>query len=204
MAYAATPAAPRSRPSTVTAALWLLYLYVALAVVGAGIWAANFSAFRDAFTNAFRNSDAADAASAIAVVTVVIGAGIPLLFGIVLLVFGMLAGKGRNWARIVTWVVGGIGVCCSGASLIQNAVGSSMNFRSNNGANMPTQEEIQRAVEQSVPSWFGPTLAVIGIVGLLALLASLILFALPASNAFYRKPAEPAWEPPLPPPPAAA
>jgi hypothetical protein len=202
MAYAAPPpAAPTSRPGTVAAAVWMIYLYVALAVIGAGIWLANLGAFQDAYTSAFRNTDAADAAPAIAVVTVAVAAGLPLLFAIVLLIFGIIAGRGRNWARIVVWIVGGLGACCGGTSLISNAVGGSMNVRNTGGgANMPSQQEIQRAIEQNLPDWFMPALTTVGILGLLALLAALILFALPASHPYFRKPAAPVWEPPLPPP----
>ena len=205
MAYAATPAAPTSRPSTVSAAIWLLYLYAVLQVAAAVVWLSSLGGWQDAYTQAFRNSDAADAAKTIATVTVVVAAVISLFFGVVFVVLGLLDSKGKNWARIVTWVLGGVGVCCGGYGLISAAAGGSMNFSSGgSGSNMPTSAEIQSAMEQHLPSYFTPALTGLGILGLLALLGAVILLALPASNAFFRKrPVEPAWEPPPPFPPAA-
>jgi hypothetical protein len=199
MAYGATPTAPRSRPGTVNTAVMLLYAYGALTLVGAVLWLANLGAFKDAYTTAYKNSDVADQAGTIATVTVAIGAAIPLLFGIAIVIFAIPTSKGRNWARIVTWVLGGIGICCGGSSLISSAVGASFNMGGSSGTNMPSQQEVQRAVDAALPSWFTPSLAVVGILGLLALIGAVILLALPASNEFFRKQPEPTWEPPAPP-----
>jgi hypothetical protein len=199
MAYGATPTAPTSRPSTVNTAVMLLYLYGALTLVGAGLWFANLGAFKDAYTTAFKNTDIADQAGTVATVTVAIAAGIPLLFGIAIVIFAIPTSKGKNWARIVSWVLGGIGICCGGSSLISSATGASFNM-SGSGTNAPSQQDIQRAIDAAVPSWFTPALGAISILGLLALIAAVILLALPASNEFFRKqPPEPTWEPPAPP-----
>jgi hypothetical protein len=196
MAYAVSPTAPRSRPSTVSAAVWLLYLYVALQVIAAILALANMGNFKDAYTEVFKNTDAADQGPTIATASVAIGVVLALLFGVAILVFAIFTGRGRNWARIVVWVVGGLAVCCGGLGMLSQVAGRSMNF-GGAGSNAPSQADIQRSLEAHLPGWYFPTATTAGIIGLLAVLAAVVLLALPASNEYFRKRPEPVWEPPL-------
>ncbi len=61
----------------------------------------------------------------------------------------------------------------------------------------PSSEEIQRRLEEALPSWLTPVSILLGVLSLIALITALILLALPKANQFFRKPTA-AWEPPTP------
>jgi hypothetical protein len=128
--------------------------------------------------------------------TSVIVSVVGLLFAIAFVVLAIFNNRGKNASRIVTWVLGGISLCCSGVSLAGSAFSSSMNFDSGD-SDVPDASEIQRRLEDALPGWYMPVTITIAVISLLALLVALILLALPPSNAFFRKPA-PVWEPPVP------
>jgi hypothetical protein len=198
MAYASPPAAPRTRPATVTAACYLLYLYAALQVLGVLVLLSIFSDYRKAFEDAYRGTSVENQADTIATVGLVSTVAVALIFGTGLVVLAIIDGKGRNVARIITWVVGGLALCCAGFGLIGNAAGSSMNFGNNRGG--PSATDISTAFKQDLPSWFTPVTTASAALELIALLLAVVLLALPASNQFFRKqPPAQVWEPPLPP-----
>jgi hypothetical protein len=200
MAYAATPAAPKTRPSTVSIAVWLLYLYAALQVVGVIVAVATLGRMQEAFKLAFKETPNADQAGTIGAVIAVFYAIFGILFAAGFVVLAILDGKGKNPARIITWVLGGIAVCCGGYGLISTAAGASMNFGNSGGSNGPTATEMQRILKDTLPSWYYPTLTALGIIELLAIIVAVVLLAMPASNQFFRKQPEPTWQPPMPPP----
>lgn len=68
---------------------------------------------------------------------------------------------------------------------------------SGGAANAPDQAEIQRMLEDRLPSWYTPVSTTISVLAMIALLVALILLALPPSNEFFRK-SQTAWEPPVP------
>jgi hypothetical protein len=192
------PAAPaaRVRPSSVTISSNLLFLVAALQVVGLIVALSVFGKMSDIYKEAFRGTEVESQASTIATVTVIATAGIGLIVAIGLVVLALLNNRGKNPSRIVTWVLGGIYVCCSGIGLAGSAAGNAMNMGGGN-ANGPSQEEIQRLLDEQLPSWYTPASTTISVVVLIALLVALILLALPASNEFFRTP-QVAWEPPVP------
>jgi hypothetical protein len=98
-------------------------------------------------------------------------------------------------ARIITWVVLGISLCCNGLGLLGAAAGGMLSApESSSGID---QQELQRRIEDAVPGWYNPvTYSLLGL-SILASLAGVILLALPAANAYFRK-VEQIWEPPLP------
>ena len=191
-----TPA--RQRPSTVTISSYLLFLFLACQVINFILTLSTIGKTRDVFRDAYAGSSA-DGADQVAnfVFAFALGGGIlVLLLAVVLAVLAILNNQGRNGARITTWIIGGIMVCCVGAGLISGA-GGGFNTGGNTGGDMPSPEEVQRRLDEALPSWITPVSLVLGVISLLALLAALILLALPKSNEFFRKPAA-AWEPPTP------
>jgi hypothetical protein len=202
MTYAAAPAAtPKPRPGTVTLAIWLMYLYVLLQVIGIAVVLASLSNLQDAYRTAFKDSTTTtpEAAATIATVSVVVAVVLGLLIAAGLVVLAIFNGKGKNPARIVTWVLCGIAICCGGINLISSVAGSSMNF-GGGGNGAPSQSEIANAVKNAMPSWYLPTVTAVGLIGLAVVIAVVVLLALPASNDFFRKQQEPVWEPPVQPP----
>ncbi|MFI5926695.1 hypothetical protein ACIA3K_12000 [Micromonospora sp. NPDC051543] len=191
-----TPA--RQRPSTVTISSYLLYLFLACQVISLIITLSTIGKTRDVLRDAYAGSTA-DGADQVANFFYAFGLGsalIVLLLAVVLGVLAMFNNQGKNGARITTWIVGGIMVCCTGGSLLSGAAGG-FNTGGNTGGDMPSAEEIRRRLDEALPGWVTPVSLLLGVISLLALLAALILLALPKSNEFFRKPAA-AWEPPTP------
>jgi hypothetical protein len=192
-----TPA--RARPGSVTISSYLLILVAAIQVINLILTLATLGDTRRVLEDAYRDSsvNGMDAIADLATVMAV-GAGlITLLLAVGLVVLAVLNNRGKNGARITTWVIGGILLCCSGGSLVSGAAGSFSGPVGGSSADMPSQEEIARRLEEALPSWYTPVSTLVNLVAVLALIAALVLLALPASNQFFRKP-QPAWEPPVP------
>ncbi|WP_435206062.1 hypothetical protein [Micromonospora sp. bgisy143] len=191
-----TPA--RQRPSTVTISSYLLYLFLACQVISLIITLSTIGKTRDVLRDAYAGSSA-DGADQVANFFYAFGLGsaiLVLLLAVVLGVLAMFNNQGKNGARITTWIVGGIMVCCTGGSLLSGAAGG-FNTGGNTGDGMPSAEEIRRRLDEALPGWVTPVSLLLGVISLLALLAALVLLALPKSNEFFRKPAA-GWEPPTP------
>lgn len=189
------PAPPaRIRPATVTAATWLLLLVAAIYIITAILAFTQASTYMDVYREAYQGTELEDSGEFTGMATAVGGAVFNLLFGIAFVVLALLNHRGKNPARIVTWVVGGISLCCAGLGLALSGAMDSMQFDGQGG---PDPAEVQRMVEEAVPDWYFPLTLGALVVSILALLAVLILLALPPSNAFFRK-QPPPFEPPPP------
>jgi hypothetical protein len=187
------PVAPAARPTTVTAAVYLLYLGAAIALLSAVMSLALMSDFRTAMREAYEGT-AVEGQEGAAMVGVIGAAAVSLIIGAVLIMLAVFNGRGKNWARITTWVVGGIYLCCVGIGLAFQGLASGM---SSNNSQGPSQEQINEAMERNLPGWYLSLSTPLTVISLLAVLATIILLALPASNAFFRKrPEEPVWQPP--------
>lgn len=195
-----TPAAP-ARPGTVSLATTLLYLLGLLSLVSVGL-AVYTASFYDADTVAqiYRDagapSDVAEAAGASAQIgAYAFGAGLQLLIGVVYLILAVFVGKGKQWARITTWVWAGLfGICCGIGALAGTAFSGALTGLGG-GAGGIDQAKVTEEMEQLLPSWLTPVSMVLGIISLLAAIAVVVLLALPPSHPFFRKP-EPQWTPP--------
>ncbi|RAO54261.1 Non-specific serine/threonine protein kinase [Micromonospora saelicesensis] len=190
-----TPA--RQRPSIVSISSYLLFLFLALQVISLIITLSTFGKTRDALRAAYAdsNTDGDQVADVFAVVGIG-GSIVLLLLAVVLGVLALFNNQGRNGARITTWIVGGIMVCCVGGGLLSNAAGG-FNTGGGNTSDGPSPEEIQRRLEEALPSWVTPVSLLLGVLSLIALIAALVLLALPKANPFFRKQTA-AWEPPTP------
>jgi hypothetical protein len=177
----------------VTVAVNLLYVVAALQVINALLGFATIGAVTEAIEEAYADTSLGESASSIAVIGFVGGAIINLLLAAGFAVLGIFNGRGKNASRIVTWVVGGISLCCVGAGLGGNALSSTMNTGSTDGG--PSQAEVQERLDAAMPSWYTPVTTVTAVLVLLAVLAVIILLALPASNDFFRKAPAQAFDP---------
>ncbi|MEU8253209.1 hypothetical protein AB0C06_02930 [Micromonospora inaquosa] len=191
-----TPA--RQRPSIVSISSYLLYLFLALQVISLIITLSTFGKTQDALREAYADStvEGADQVAEVFAVIGIAGSVLLLLLAVVLGVLALFNNQGRNGARITTWIVGGIMVCCVGSGLLGNAA-SGLTTGGGTGGDGPSPEEIQRRLEEALPSWLTPVSILLGVLSLIALITALILLALPKANEFFRKPTA-AWEPPTP------
>ncbi|MGI5212441.1 hypothetical protein [Plantactinospora sp. CA-290183] len=197
MSVPANPAAPaaRQRPGSVTVSSYLLYL-VAILLVVIGIAAlATIGVTSEVLREAYAGTEV-EGAETFAVGVIVVSAVVQFLFAAGFVVLALLNNRGNNVTRIITWVLAGLALCCTGLGLAGNAF-SGMGTGAGSGANLPDPQDIQRRLTDEMPSWVEPVSNVCSVLALLALLAAIILLALPASNEFFRKP-QPGWEPPVP------
>ncbi|GAA0808685.1 hypothetical protein [Spirilliplanes yamanashiensis] len=187
----------RVRPSTVTVSSYLLYLTAALILIVGIVSLATVGTTTEVYRDVYRGTEA-EGTEGLLVAGSVVGVVLNLLVAAGLVVLALLNNRGKNAARIVTWVVGGLTVCCSGVGLVGQAATSAITLPTQPG--MPDAAEVQRRLEDALPGWVTPVSLVLGILQLLALVVALVLLALPASNAFFRKPAAAAggWEPGMP------
>lgn len=191
VSYTVPPAAadPRQRPGTVTAASYLLYVVSAVQVLSALVALGTLSAQRRAVEKAYADyPDLKDTVSNVTVGAVIGGAVIGLLLAAGFVTLGVLNGRGKNVARIITWVIGGLAVCCLGGGLALGASGASNFGGGGNTTNAPDPQDVQNAVNAELPSWSSGVTTLLGVIGLVAVLAAIILLLLPSSNAFFRKP----------------
>jgi hypothetical protein len=160
-------------------------------VINALIVFSTTGAMRDAAEVAYAGTGA-EGAEGFVVGFLVAGGVIGLIIGVGFAVLSFFNSKGKNPSRIVTWVIGGLSLCCLGAGLGSNALFSGMDTGTTTG---PSQDEVARRMEEATPSWYTPTTTALTVIGLLAILGAVILLALPASNDFFRKPVAGGWDP---------
>ncbi|WP_213012928.1 hypothetical protein [Paractinoplanes toevensis] len=198
-----------------SAATYLLYAVAALEIINAILTFATLGPVTDAISDVYADTTLSDSADTIITAFYAGGAVVNLLLGALFAVLGAFDSRGKNWARILTWVFGGIALCCVGAGLGSSSISGSLETSADT-AGGPTPEEVQRRLDEALPSWFTPVGTTITVIVLIALLAVIILLALPKSNEFFRKqPAADQWgqpgqayppypgQPPAYPPPAA-
>lgn len=193
--YPVAPANGAARPTTVTVSSYLLMLVAALSVIGAIITLTSIGTLSQAWREVYQGNPELAQASSFAVGAVGVGAAVSLLWAAVLVILAILNNRGRNASRIVTWVLGGLSLCCSGFSLLGNALNNAAAMQGTSGAEA---EQLQRRLDELTPAWHQPVGLITNTLTLIAMLAALILLALPASNAFFRKPAAAGWMPPGP------
>jgi hypothetical protein len=107
--YGGAPRTPLAPPREVMWASYLMFAQVALAVINAILNLADSEGFKDAIREAQPNltPDEVDSAYTVGVVfTVVIG----IIFAVLYLLLALQVRKGKNWARIVTFVLASLGL----------------------------------------------------------------------------------------------
>jgi hypothetical protein len=193
------PPAPGAnpRPGTVTVSSLLIYVSAVALLISAAVSVYTFAAMpsgylEDAYRDAGLDRTLAESTAVITQASIYVVAVLYALLAVFFVVLGLLVNKGKQWARITTWVLGGIGLCCIGFGLMFQSVGGGFNTGTANGIDQDLLNERMLAAQ---PSWATTVGTGLSVVLLLSMLAAIILLALPPSNAFFRKPA-PVWTPP--------
>jgi len=189
-----------SRPGTVSLASGLLYLLalISLVTIGLSVYSASLTppaTLQQIFEDAGASSAEAETFAVATTAGIYINAALVLIIGVLYVILGVFVGKGKQWARITSWVIAGIAaLCCYGGNLIGTAASGMLSGMggAQGGVN---QEEATKAMEALVPDWLGTLVLATNVVGLVAALAVIVLLLLPPSNPFFRKP-EPQWTPP--------
>ncbi|BCJ65352.1 DUF2076 domain-containing protein [Polymorphospora rubra] len=184
-----------TRPSTVTISGYLLYAVAAILAITGLLSLVTIGPISDVYSESYAGTEL-EGTESFVVVGVIATLVVNILLAIGLAVLAVLNLKGKNVARIITWVVGGLGVCCLGFGLIGSSATSS--FGAPTTGDLPDPAEIQERTMEALPGWYNPVSLTLTVIALLALLAALILLALPASNEYFRRPSHGGGEPPLP------
>jgi hypothetical protein len=185
--------APQRRPATVTIACGLLAL-TALAfltdatgvLIGAGGYP---DRVRAAAAEAGFDSGMSSVLDSFSSVLPYLVVAVAVVVAVILLVLAALVAAGKQAARIVTWVAVGLAICCNVCGLgssgggisgfAQVTMSSSVNGRTTRfSQNLP----------DGYPEWYQILTLVLAVLSLVSLIAACVLLALPASNAYFRKP----------------
>lgn len=196
MANLAAPPPARTRPLVVTIAVGLLCLSAVSQIVGAALALAFLGKTREAYNQVLADTTDGDSITSVSVAVSGGVAVIGALIALGLLILALLCAKGKNPARVVTWVLGGLLLCCSGGGTVLSLASGGTAKGTSSGSKIDT-EALANALKDRLPKWYTPVSTGLSLVMALSLLAVLILLALPDANAFFRKPEAP-WEPPLP------
>jgi hypothetical protein len=190
--YSQPPPGPASRvrPATVTISSYLLLVVAGVTLITAVISLSTIGTVTKVYRDAYRGSQL-EGVETIAIVSSVAGAVVNVLFAVGLVVLALLNNRGRNPSRIVTWVVGGLSLCCTSVALGGTAVSGSFTM-SSGGSGGPDPAELQRRLQAALPGWYMPVNLTLSALSLVVMIVALILLALPASNEFFRK-APPGW-----------
>jgi hypothetical protein len=188
---------PRERPATVSLAVWLLY-FTALVWLASGVVSILVTSdMTKVYERALADEPniGSEGASGFSLLITGISVGLALVLGVGLIVLGVLNSRGNNVGRIITWVIAGLGICCSGYGLISTAASSGLGMSGGSGMNA---EELRRAMDELLPSWYMPVSIATAVLEIVALIGVVVLLALPPSHRYFRRAEPPPWEPPVP------
>ncbi|NUT17696.1 MAG: hypothetical protein HOV77_00765 [Hamadaea sp.] len=183
--FAVEPERP-SRPSVVTTAGYLLFLLAGLQLVSLLVSIPTYQAMRDVYPEVYKGTPLEDSSDMLATVTMVVGIGIAVLMMAAYFTLGALVLKGKQPARIVTWVVVGLQLCCSGVGVAGSGINMN-NFGGGQNANGVDPAEVTRKLEAALPSWSHAVSITMAVIQLLTAIAIIVLLALPAAHPFFRK-----------------
>jgi len=171
------------RPFTVRLSSALLFAVAGLALLEAILdivfATTDLSRYRDAYTG--------DTGSGFASLA---GFTLDLFFAAGATILAVLNNQGRNNARVVTLVLGGLFLFCGGFGNLSDGL-----HRPSRSAGVGTLAEV-------MPAAYGILIGIFDVLTVLATLGALVLLALPPSNRFFHTPPQPlrGYPPHMPPP----
>jgi hypothetical protein len=207
MSYQVVQGGAKKRPGVVTAASSLLYFCAVVLVVTAVLSLLQIGRTVKITEEVMKGTPGGENAAAVTQISLILVGVVYVLLAVGFVVLGALVGKGKQPARIITWVVAGLGVLCLGCGLAGSGLTSSLQTT-------PESKVLAERLSQEIPAWQTTLSTVLTVLSTVALVAVIIMLALPAANDFFRKEQE-VWVPPttfpqdmtgippLPPPPGA-
>jgi len=180
----------------VTFAGYAIFAIAVLQIVGMVLSFVNIGTTTDAMRSVGGTGSDIDAVVSATKVFGYVGIVVSVLFAVGWVLLGLFDLRGKQVARIITWVVAGLSLCCASAGLVSLAASGLTS--SSSTINGMSASEFQRRVQDAQPAYITPATMTLLIVQALLVLGVIILLALPQSNEFFRKRPESEWEPPLP------
>lgn len=194
----APPSGQPEKPSTVTIASLSLIGMALLSLVGIILSIISSSkldaaAIKDIYRAAGADASIAETSANLVVITVYVGIGLSVVLAALYLILGLSVGKGKQWARITSWVIAGLAICCNGLGAAGGALSGSLT--GNSGAAGFDTQQVQDKIAGLSPSWLASASLALSVIQLLLAITVVVTLALPPSNGYFRRP-EPEWVPP--------
>lgn len=193
-------AAPRPRPAVVTLAAALMMATAGLGLITAITMLATLGQIVERLRTAAAGTSASrtdidNLAAGIQAVT--IGTAVIMVIGSLLL-FALSLGvlRGSNLARILTWIVSGLGLLCGCCGIIGTIGQTTVPSLETTGTANQAAEQLGRALQEAYPTWwlvFNGAMSALQMVGYIVVA---VLLALPAANEFFRGRQPQQWQPP--------
>lgn len=183
MSYTAAPGETR-RPAVVTVAVWLLYVSSALQALIMVLTVSQLTTLRDVYNELYANTNVRDPGDRIAALSGAYTVGLGVLLAVGYIVLAIYVGRGRHAARVITWAVAGVSICYSGMNLVSLAL--SLDNKAD-GSGGPTPEQIQKAINAALPSWYDPLLTTLTASALGTIVIVVVLLTLPIANPYFRR-----------------
>jgi hypothetical protein len=192
------PESRPARPGTVSAASGLLYLLALLSLISAvlAVYRGTFlsqKAVEEIWLRHGATAEQARTQAASQPVSTYLGAALAIVLIALFIVLAVFVNKGKQWARITTWIISGLVVCCGAAGFVLTGLVDSMLGMAEQGG--VDAAAILKDTEALVPGWLGTVSLVLSVIQLVAAIAVIVLLLLPPSNPYFRK-VEPQWQPP--------
>ncbi|CAM3221047.1 hypothetical protein [Stackebrandtia soli] len=189
--YSVPSPSDKVRPMTVTVAAVASYLVTVLTIVSgiasAFVGSRIVSALRAETSDLNMDAEtvaALDTMVALLLALLYIIAFTPALWALGTAICAPFVLKGRNGARVTTWVFAGLGICCGAVSL---PVGG--NATVDTSGDPELAEALREAMASlEIPGWLSGVQLTTAILSLLFYIAIVILLALPKSNEYFRTP----------------
>jgi len=187
------PAGRPSRPASVTLAAALMILVGVLGLIMAITSLAAMNTLVNRFRERAADTDATETdvnnlVTAIRVITIVIAIAL-LLLAVLLILLAVGNLRGSNTTRVLTWIVCVLGVLCGCCGLFGALTSSRMTTFGTADTDAATAEQLGRALSDSYPGWWSGVNGTLSVLQLLGYIAVAVLLALPAANAYFRRPA---------------
>ncbi|WP_025273698.1 hypothetical protein [Haloglycomyces albus] len=191
------PGSPKPMPGIVSAAVWIQYATAAFLVLSALAFFAVKSSVEEALQEQLPKSsdfdgmseakrqEVMDAIPTFMTMFFVVIAAIYIVFAVSYAILAVFNSKGKNPARILSWILSGIALlCCGLPQMLSFAMPDSM---TGTGENAEFDQVITEEMEAQIPAW----LNVIDWVSLLMLtlgsILIIIFLAMPKANDYFRK-----------------
>jgi hypothetical protein len=196
MSYTVTQPPPaKPRPAVVSVAVILLWATLAALLVTTALGFLPNEELTRALDQYYEDHpDVATDATGGSVTTIVL-AGFTIAIVIAFAVLAVFVGRGSQPARVVTWVLSGLGVLCYSCVLLGQAAAPALLRSTGGDENVEATRELLELVREHTPDWQYYLDLLLSLFVLVALTAVIILLAVPAANDYFRKEQE-IWIPP--------
>ena len=192
----AMPAGKPARPMVVTLAAVTLGLLALLsllaAIIGLVAMGQTVDEFRRLADFEPLDPDEVDAIAGFLRFSFICTAVISVLFAVLLAVLAWGVARGNQPARVVTWIVCGVGLlwaCCNGFGLIAS-------FSDVSPSSTDPDQIAGSIMLRSLPDWAAGVLVGSSALSVLGYIATAVLLALPAANAYFKDQRPAGWIPP--------